>query len=520
MTTSELHGVSTAVSTLRISTAGYEFDESSDEWMLDGSISIRLGFLSQLGVEDNTVEGFRKTLSRYAQELSSSHCKNIRERALHFFKTTASKDFSAEALSLYRANLDDEHVWYLGVLRGFLESWNGWRFPGVGRKAIDYLDGLTIKGNGKGVAVLTNCPYSGPYTSLEHQSLLYGLANAYEGNLLSQHDYSFLLAVSMTGRRPIQIRYLKFVDLGFTDNYGLRTYHLDIPRAKQRGEGGFRAELKRVAICKDLFDALNDQRNEVISLVNRVVGPIDKGMESLLPLFPEYERLTGLLLSEIPAALDSDYLHVTQQTAFALGDRLARKIVAHSERTGERLIIGFTRLRRTFATNLAAEGFGPMVIAEALDHSDTQQVGVYSRPENETAKVVDEVMAPVLAPLAMAFAGTLVASERDAVRGSDPHSRVKLKVDVALGNCGNYQFCADGWKSCYLCKSFQPWLDGPHQQARDELLKERQKQQDAGVSQLVISASDRALLAITQVIQMCAAKKAGLHTIDGECRHE
>ena len=169
---------------------------------------------------------------------------------------------------------------------------------------------------------------------------------------------------------------------------------------------------------------------------------------------------------------------------------------------------------------MANEGFGPMVIAEALDQSDTQQVPVYARPERETAKVVDAAMAIVLAPLAMAFAGTLVDTERDAVRGNDPHSRVKLNSVNAVGNCGNHAFCADGWKSCYVCKNFQPWLDGPHSHARDELLKERQTQLDAGVSKTVISASDRTLLSITQVMQMCAARKAELVTVNGEFQHE
>jgi len=225
-------------------------------------------------------------------------------------------------------------------------------------------------------------------------------------------------------------------------------------------------------------------------------------------------------MSDITSYHDKDFLHVTSQALKNIMFKLNFRVIAYSERTGDRLIIGCTRLRRTFATNLASEGFGPMVIAEALDHSDTQQVGVYARPENEIAKVVDEVMATVLAPLAMAFAGTLVASERDAVRGNDPHSRVKLKTDILVGNCGNSKFCADGWKSCYLCKQFQPWLDGPHQNALDELQKERRNQEDAGVSQKVISASDRVLLAITQVIQMCATRKGEFRTFEGECRHE
>lgn len=515
ITTTELGATSSNAPLLRISTAKYDFDENCDEWMLDGSIRLKLGIFSELGVEPKTLTGFRKSLSRYAQELSSSHCENIFYRVAHFFRTTEFKSFSAEALSSYRASLDDEHMWYLGVIRGFLDSWSEYGFPGVTQKAIDYLDGLTIKGNSKGVAVLMNCPYSGPYTALEHQSLIFGLANAYESRQLSQEGYSFLLAVSMTGRRPSQIRYLKLCDLGFDDKDGARTYYLDIPRAKQRGRRVFREELKRVPICKDLYDALNDQRNDVISWVNRTLGHQNDEVVSLLPMYPDYARIEKCALTELLPHLDTDFLHMTSGSVTNLRRKLNSIVIAHSERTGERLIIGFTRLRRTFATNLAQEGFGPMVIAEALDHSDTQQVPVYARPENETAKVVNEVMAPVLAPLAMAFAGKLVDAERDAVRGSDPHSRVKLKTEIAVGNCGSFQFCADGWKSCYLCKSFQPWLDGPHQQALDELLKERQAQKEAKVSQTVISASDRVLLAITQVMKMCATKKAELHAIEG-----
>ena len=501
-------------SILRTSSAGYEFDENSNEWTLDGSIRIKLEFLNELEIDEETVDGFRKAISRYAQELSSHHCQNITSRAKHFFNVTGSKAFTVESLSSYRATLDEEHIWYLGVLRGFLESWSEWRFPGILGKTIKYLDGLTIKGNSKGVAVLMSCPYSGPYTEIEHQSLLFGLANAYEARRLPQHEYSFLLAISMTGHRPIQIRHLKLCDIGYKDKDGLRSYYLDIPRAKQQGGKTFRLELRRTLICKDLFDALSDQKDSVISYVNRTVGSVGEQSQSLLPLFPHYGRLEESSIMDVLSHLHTDFLHSSTNLTSAIRLRLNSNVIAYSERTGDRLIIGYTRLRRTFGTNLAKEGFGPLVIAEALGHSDTQQVGVYARPENETAKIVDAVMAQVLAPLAMAFAGTLVDSERDAVRGNDPHSRVKLKTETHVGNCGSHGFCADGWKSCYVCKNFQPWLDGPHEIARDKLLKERHEQLDAGVSKTVVGASDRILLAITQVIQMCAVRKSELTTVE------
>lgn len=506
---------------VRRSSAGYVFDEYADEWRLDGSVRISLAFLSEMGIEEETAAGFRQSLSRYAQELSASHCYNIRNRVVNFFISTESRDFSVDALSLFRASLADEHIWYLGVIRGFLDSWSEWGCLGLDKRSIKYLSALTLKGNEKGVAVLMNCPYSGPYTTLEHQSLLHGLANAYIEGGLSQHDYSFLLAVSMTGRRPVQIRYLKLCDLSFDDGEGgRRGYFLSIPRAKQRGEGKFRAIMKRILICKDLWDALTDQKNEVRSWVKDNIGLLDDSVVSQLPLFPDYERLKDCSQTELSSNLQTDLLHQTQEGISLMRNNLNRKVVAYSERTRDRLVIGFNRLRRTYATNLAIEGFGPMVIAEALDHSDTQQVSVYARPEKETAKQVSEVMAPVFAPLAMAFAGKLVESERDALRGDDPHSRVKLSTDVGVGSCGNNAFCADGWKACYVCRNFQPWLHAPHTQARDSLLKEREAQRKAGVSEKVIGASDRNLFAITQVIQLCNERIVELVTMEGTSENE
>ena len=516
MSTTKLQSFPREGRLLRKSSAGYEFDENSDLWQLDGSIKVNIGFLADLDVEEKTIEGFRKALSRYAQELSSSTTFNIVGRAKHFFGTTLAKEISAKALSTYLSTLDDDNEWYLGMLRGFFDSWYEWGFPGISKEVFRYLDDLTIRGNKKGIAVLMRCPYSGPYTQLEQQSLLFGLANAYEERRLNQDEYSFLLAICMTGRRPVQIRYLKSGDLGFTESNGGHDYYLDIPRAKQRGGASFRAEIKRIPICKDLYDALQDQRKIVIDWVEQHVGKIGKDIEAQLPLFPEYERFLGRTSRDLEHLLPTDYLHITKDTANAVRMKLNAQVVAYCERTGDRLIIGFTRLRRTFANNLGAEGFGPMVIAEALDHSDTQQVAVYARPYKETAEVIDELMAPIMAPLAMAFAGILVDAERDAVRGNDPHSRVKLNTASQVGSCGESAFCADGWKSCYVCRKFQPWLNGPHEKAREELLRERQIQKQAKVSDQVIRASDRVLVAIEQVIQMCAARKAELNAMAGE----
>jgi hypothetical protein len=142
----------------------------------------------------------------------------------------------------------------------------------------------------------------------------------------------------------------------------------------------------------------------------------------------------------------------------------------------------------------------------ALDHSDTQHIDVYTANTEEMAEQIDAIMAPILAPLAQAFVGTLISSERDALRANDPHSRIKNDENNSVGNCGTFAFCASGYRACYTCVNFQPWRDAPHEEVLKEILTERDRQRGAGVSPEVIGSTDRLLLAVQQVILMCKQK--------------
>src|SRR5690606_36685498 len=119
------------------------------------------------------------------------------------------------------------------------------------------------------------------------------------------------------------------------------------------------------------------------------------------------------------------------------------------------------------------EGKGEYVIAEALDHSDTQNAGVYVRNIPEIVDRIDKAVALQLAPIAQAFQGVLVVSESDAKRGDDLGSRISNGTDN-LGTCGSYGFCsALAPVACYTCNHFQPWLDGPHEAVLERLISER-----------------------------------------------
>jgi hypothetical protein len=195
------------------------------------------------------------------------------------------------------------------------------------------------------------------------------------------------------------------------------------------------------------------------------------------------------------------------------------RLKVYSERTGERLHITPIRFRRTFATRAAAAGWSPLVIAEALGHCDTNNVVVYVEATPDIAARIDRALATEMAPLAQAFAGTLITDESEAIRGCDPASRIfDARIDRSgkpLGSCGQFSFCGfNAPLACYTCQHFQPWLDAPHEAVRDYLL-DRRAQLLGTVTEQISQINDRCILAVEQVIQLCAQAKTQRSQIHG-----
>ena len=184
-----------------------------------------------------------------------------------------------------------------------------------------------------------------------------------------------------------------------------------------------------------------------------------------------------------------------------------------SPRTGEPIKIFATRFRRTLATRAAQEGHGELLIAELLDHEDTQNVGVYVEATPKIAERINKAMALELAPLAQAFCGLLVDHEGQASRGEDRASRVRSSADPTsfLGTCGKHGFCGGlAPICCYTCQLFQPWVDGPHEEVFDALLAERDRILDETGDERMAAVNDATIYAVGEVVQLCQARKEDL----------
>ena len=183
-----------------------------------------------------------------------------------------------------------------------------------------------------------------------------------------------------------------------------------------------------------------------------------------------------------------------------------------SERTGDFIKVGAKRFRTTVGTRAAQEGHPELVIAELLDHSDTQNVGVYVKATPEIVARIDRAMAMYMAPLAQAFAGKLIEGPAEATRAFDPASEIRAPEITggfkAMSSCGKAGPC--GFLKpigCYTCGSFEPWLDGPHEQVLEHLLS-RRDQQMMTTDPRIASINDRTIYAVAQVVALCAEVKA------------
>jgi hypothetical protein len=170
------------------------------------------------------------------------------------------------------------------------------------------------------------------------------------------------------------------------------------------------------------------------------------------------------------------------------------------------------RFRITLAQRAVDDGKDKFTVAELLDHSDTQNVGVYYEASPALALRLDRHLAMELAPLAQAFAGVLVSANDDSRMAGPDKKRIYDRslvdnVDDPLGNCGQMSFCGlSAPVACYTCRHFRPWLDGPHEEYMAALIADRDRMELDGISSKIFTIRDRTILAIAQVIQLCEAE--------------
>lgn len=483
---------------------GAAFRPHEEVWEIrEGTASVNIHFSSYPPLEPKFKLSLKAALLWCAQNKSIRHLSNMhyRTKALLLFKASATNTVICEITDLdllnYRGSLNRSKEWYLGALSGFLKKWKGLGLPGVTDAASLLLHQMTLKGNEKGAATATMDPIRGPLTSMELEALQSKLNEEYASGAVEISDFVLCWLVMVLGMRPVQYAALKVKDLVLLHGQdSVPTYSLRMPRAKGRSSNS-RGEFRERVLSPELG-----------RLVEGYVAQVTREFSLLLaspgeaPLFPTTYQ---------DDAIEGYQYH---QTSSQIGNRIAKvlqRLDVHSERTGGTIHATAKRFRQTVGTRAAEEGHGELVIAELLDHLDTQNVGVYVGMTPAIVARIDRAVAMRMAPMAHAFAGKLIKGKSDATQQLGEVNEVRapsITGDLAeIASCGSYGFC--GFLkpiACYTCASFEPWLDGPHSEVLQYLLDERERFIREGDLRIA-SINDRTILAVAEVIQLCDAAR-------------
>lgn len=484
---------------------GAVFATAGTTWEVrEAAVMVRLLFEKLPPLSRPFLTAFQATLVWYARNASIWHFRNMFQRASNLFDfkfeiaRTAIGEISATDILNFRSHLGVAQEYKLGAVSGFLEKWHALGYAGISDDAIHQLGQLRLKGNPKGVDVATRHPIKGPFTDIELEALQSGLNTAYGKGLVSDAEYALCWLFMALGQRPVQYALLKVCDVTRIDGAGgTGSYGINVPRAKQR-HGKPRAEFKFRVLTPQIGKHVYNYAQRVKTLFDgKLLDP------NQAPLFPS---------AEVSNAPDGFAYHPTSQAVGQMLVDVLDRLSVVSERTGTFVHVSAKRFRTTVGTRAAQEGHSELVIAELLDHSDTQNVGVYVKATPEIVARINRAMAMYMAPLAQAFAGKLIEGPAEATRAFDPASEIRAPGITggfkAMSSCGKEGPC--GFLKpigCYTCGSFEPWLDGPHEQVLEHLLA-RRDQQMMTTDPRIASINDRTIYAVAQVVALCAEVKA------------
>ena len=443
----------------------------------------------------------RVVLIWYAENGSIGTVQGIFSKLRRFFASEARHlrgdvdEVTGLSLLRYRGGLRPQQEHNLTVVSGFFQKWGALELPGLSNEATVVLKEMRFATRPSYEAVRTMDPLKGPLTTIESKNLLQALENNYSSGAITLADYVLAVLAALIGARPIQYAWLKVSDVSVAKSKDGSSvlYWLCVPSAKKRGVAPRKAFKKRRLVPhvgERLLQHAENVRGEFGGFVSD---------PSCLPLFP-----VGKFKPQ-----SDDVTLASHSTKGRIADRIKstfRRLEVMSERTGEPVRVLPRRLRATVGTRAAEAGCTPIVIAEIMDHSDTNSGLAYIEATKIIRDRLDRSLAMLLAPLVKAFRGQVVqdgdqltSTGQPAPRIADPRFDEEMRP---LGSCGHHGPCdLLAPLACYTCALFRPWVDGPHENVLKHLLGERDRLTQAGRPQMS-SAHDLTILAAARVVQL------------------
>jgi hypothetical protein len=490
--------------------ASHAVDASGWVWVLNALPAVRIDF-RRLGVSSpNLLLALVRYIAHRVTVASVDDVRNTFDTLIFLQRSEHFRECDANIMPIGLKLISDLRLVeeFAGWRLHYVRAWYRWcamrdllQFSG---EVADELKTFRFGGNQKGVAVRTRDPLHGALDEVETFALIAKLKEIGPA-VLTLFERALIWLALAFGSNPKALALLREEDLTLLSEVGTDRIHyrLRIPRIKKRKpflRAAFHRKRPHRAIG-ELIEALVRENVEF----RRENGWTDGCAFPLFRRKTPQPDLLGSPLHEFAMHCDSGDLTSALKTAVA-------KLDVISHRTGKPINVTMMRFRRTFATRAAEENVAPAELATMMDHTDLQHVPVYYETRSSIVERLDAAMAVKLGPLSDAFLGRIVATEAEAYNGDDPAKRIpwfgrqadpSTQRPVNLGTCGAGACAEFAPISCYTCRKFQPWKDGPHREILQQLCDERDRRKAEGLDPQMVGVNDATILAIGEVVAAC-----------------
>ncbi|WP_158149035.1 site-specific integrase [Pantoea agglomerans] len=484
-------------------TKGYYFSLNDEAWRLSRNVTVNIKMVKDL-IDEELLEGYLKVLKYLACELSPASVKLINNNFRRFILNVEPKRVDEFSLVRFRGS-DGKNNNIMSSVRILIKKWYELGYSGIDEDAYDFLCKLKIPDNKKGEVVRRRDQVKGPFTDIELQSFLEACYRAYDKGNIDITQLAMALLISATGRRPLQISQMKVSDIRrLKVNENSYSYVISIPRIKQGL--GFREAFRNFQVTKELYDLLRKQCDLSIEKTRSTLKRelTDKELGNT-PLFISMQKLESFKINnELREIFVSDKAHEYSVKINKTLTFIAKTENIISERTYKRLNVNPRRFRYTVGTRAAREGASELVIAELLDHSTTQYTGVYVEFNADHVARIDEAVGNHMKKYAGFFQGKI--QDDNSIKKNELAVR-DLSGEIT-GACGGCKSCrANVPVPCYTCHHFRPFLDAPHIELRNHLLKQRERIMTDTNDETMSKTLDRTIMAVEEVVRKCETLK-------------
>ena len=426
--------------------------------------------------KSHTLENDFRSICRFDQWLSNSHfLKGVKIESFNWsgFHEALARAFLDHGVRNTASKGND-----FSRLRSFYRWGVAHQYPDFDLETLLMLQSIRAIGNSKGHHVRFHHPLRGPLSPDEKLLIL----DACKKRKGTDQDRALVLLHMELGINPNSTARMKKKDFKVYSTNGITTYQLDVPRLKKRTT---KREVRRRNISTNL--------GMLIQSLSRQEDAPEQ------PLF---------------------YWLDDAQPERSVSSSM-RTFVRHSKlrspRTGRLLRLYPRRCRTTLGTHMAEEGASPFHIADVLDHTDLQNVHVYTETVSSIADAVAQATDAKMAPLVDRFLGRIVDSldlsqRSQIVPLQAPHIPLPILNTGGVGGCGRdveTNGLCDLFPplSCYLCPFFAALRSGPHREVLDSL-ESYVRKHEASADPRILHQLDDIILAIRTVLRRLDEKKA------------